>query len=240
MNDNITIAEAALKVLITLGKAASVDEIYSEILKQNLYQFNTPVPEHVLRTAIRRHTKGVERIDATEVLLFELVGDDMYNKVTNIEKEKKQSASGMKRIQRASDKDEITKSLMTDQVGVFKEIWRLLLFAAQIGYKNNSRKPLNAVDPGKGIDQSTFGNCPAWPGVLYLMALAESESSDSLSGTADAENTRIEVFQEYANGGLLLLKDFFSNRTVDLNGLLAFIDTQKEEFAGSPNLEILI
>ena len=146
----------------------------------------------------------------------------------------------MKRIQRASDKEEVIKSLMSEQVGVFKEIWKLLLFAAQIGVKNNKRLELKAADPGKGIDQTTFGNCPAWPGVLYLVTLAETQKSESLSGSADAEDERVSVFQEYANGGLAILQDFFAGRLIDLDGLLAFIETQREDSAGRPDLELTI
>lgn len=146
----------------------------------------------------------------------------------------------MKRIQRANDKEEIIKFLMGEQVGVFKEIWKLLLFAAQIGMRNNRREPLGAVDTGKGIDQSTFGNCPAWPGVLYLMTLVEYGKSECLSGTEEAEDNRAAIFQEYANGGLSILKEFFSNRSLDLDALLAFIDTQKVNSAGKPDLELTI
>ncbi len=146
----------------------------------------------------------------------------------------------MKRIQRASDKEEIIKSLMSDNVGIFKEIWKLLLFAAQIGMRNNASARLTATDAGKGIDQSTFGNCPAWPGVLYLMTLAETQNVTCLSGSSDAEDERISVFQEYANGGLAILQDFFSGRPIDLDGLLAFIETQREETAGRLDLELTI
>ncbi|MHB8090532.1 MAG: DNA phosphorothioation-associated protein 4 [Syntrophales bacterium] len=146
----------------------------------------------------------------------------------------------MKRIQRASDKEEIIKSLMSDNVGIFKEIWKLLLFAAQIGMRNNASAKLTATDAGKGIDQSTFGNCPAWPGVLYLMTLAETQNATCLSGSSDAEDERISVFQEYANGGLAILQDFFSGRPIDLDGLLALIETQREETAGRLDLELTI
>ena len=146
----------------------------------------------------------------------------------------------MKRIQRAIDKEEIIKSLMSDQVGIFKEIWKLLLFAAQVGFKNNHRISLVSTDPGKGIDQNTFGNCPAWPGVLYLMSLAETQKSSCLSGSTDAEDERVLIFQEYANGGLELLEDFFSGRAMDLDGLLAFIETQRDESIGRLDLELTI
>ena len=153
---------------------------------------------------------------------------------------KKKAGLGMKRIHRASDKEEVIKSLMAEQVGVFKEIWKLLLFAAQVGMRNGKRESLKIFDSGKGIDQSTFGNCPAWPGVLYLMSLVETENSCCLTGSSDAEDERITLFQEYANGGLSVLRDFFSGRTFDLDGLLAFIDTQREETAGQPDLELTI
>lgn len=240
-NSKVTIAEAAQLVLSDLGRAASIDEIYSEIVKRNLYTFNTPTPEHVLRTTIRRQTDCVDRVDSRDDILFELTGDEIYGLAGGTRtNSRKRAGVGMKRIQRASDKEEIIKELMSERVGVFKEIWKLLLFAAQIGVKNNNRLPLKAADPGKGIDQTTFGNCPAWPGVLYLITLAETQKSESLSGSQDAEDERVAVFQEYANGGLAILQDFFARRPIDLDGLLAFIETQREEIAGNLDLDILI
>ena len=241
MNTTDTIAEVAQKVLQALGRPASVDEIYTEILQKKLYEFNTPTPEHVLRTTIRRHTGNVERVDSSGEVLFEMISDDVYGLSTGSRTNaRKRTGSGMKRIQRANDKEEIIKSLMSDNVGVFKEIWKLLLFAAQVGMRNDKRLPLKAVDAGKGIDQSTFGNCPAWPGVLYLMTLAETQNSNCLSGTAEAEDDRVSVFQEYANGGLEILRDFFAGRPLDLDGLIAFIETQREESAGRLDLELTI
>lgn len=241
MNTTDTIAEVAQKVLQDLGRAASLDEIYADIVERKLYLFNTPNPEHVLQTAIHRQAEGSERMDASDDVLFKMVGDNVYalssDKRTTT---RKRTGSGMKRIQRANDKEEIIKSLMSENVGVFKEIWKLLLFAAQVGMRNDNRKELKAVDAGKGIDQSTFGNCPAWPGVLYLMTLAETKKSDCLSGTAEADDDRVAVFQEYANGGLEILRDFFAGRPLDLDGLIAFIETQREESAGRLDLDIMI
>src|SRR5689334_11111422 len=137
MSTKDTIVEVAQKVLRDLGRAASLDEIYAEIIQKKLYEFNTPTPEHVLRTTVRRHTGNVERVDSSEEVLFEMVSEDVYglNSGTRTTT-RKRAGSGMKRIQRANDKEEIIKSLMSDQVGVFKEIWKLLLFAAQVGMRN--------------------------------------------------------------------------------------------------------
>lgn len=59
MNETRTIAYVAHQVLRALGSPASIDEIYAEILRLQLYQYNKPTPEHVLRTTIRRHTGNV-------------------------------------------------------------------------------------------------------------------------------------------------------------------------------------
>jgi dnd system-associated protein 4 len=100
----------------------------------------------------------------------------------------------------------------------------LLLFSAQIGLKAKRREALRSVETGKGIDQATFGNSASWPGILYLMSLSETGDSGILASSPEGEDQRVQLFQEYANGGLTILKDFFSTRTLDLDGFLSFIE----------------
>jgi dnd system-associated protein 4 len=147
------------------------------------------------------------------------------------------TATGLRRVHRASDKEDIVKQLTTGETPLFREIWRLLMFAAQVGYKAGLKEPLAQVDAGKGIDQTTFSNSPAWPGMLYLLALASTERTDALVGTVEGEELRMTLFQEYANGGLSLLADFFARRPVDLDGMLAFIDSHRETGSKKPNLD---
>lgn len=219
-----TISDAAVQALESLGKPSPINEIFLKIEAEGLYVFNTPTPEHVLRTTIRRHTGNVERVDSSDPILFEMVDDEIYGLANMTSKsQKKAVVSGIKRIHRAVEKEELIRTLTSDQVGVFKEIWKLLLFAAQIGISNSRREPLKAIDSGKGIDQSTFGNCSSWPGIMYLMSLVETGKSEILSGTPEAEDGKITIFQEYANGGLSVMQDFFKDRTLDLDSLLAFI-----------------
>lgn len=157
--------------------------------------------------------------------------------------EKKTAAGvvvGVRRIYRATDKEEIIVALTGSKLGVFREIWRLLIFSAQVGIRNNKREPLVSTDSGKGIDQSTFGNCPAWPGILYLIGLVEADDATILAGSPDAEEQRITAFQEYANGGLALLEQFFRSRVVDLDGILAFVDSQMMKKDLKPDIDFTI
>jgi dnd system-associated protein 4 len=152
----------------------------------------------------------------------------------------KHLSGGVKRIQRAKDKEDIIQALLSDEVGIFKEIWRILLFAAQVGYKNRTRETLKSVDTGKGIDQGTFSNSPAWPGILYLMALADTEDSSCLSGSSEAEDERINMFQEYANSGLTIIKKFFSDKQINIGSFLEFIETQKMDNNSQINLDLTL
>lgn len=145
-----------------------------------------------------------------------------------------------RRIHRAKDKQEIIEALTSDSLSVFKEIWRLQLFAAHVGLTHGRRVPLAAVDSGKGIDQSTFGNCSAWPGILYLIAITEANSAEPLSSTQSAEDFRICAFEEYSNGGFEMLRDHFKARQIDLNGLLEFIETNIAEKVSAPSLDLAI
>jgi dnd system-associated protein 4 len=153
----------------------------------------------------------------------------------------KRYAVGMKRIHRATDKKRIIDTLTSDGTAVFREIWRLLLFSAALGFKNGKREPLTNVDSGDAIRQELFGNCPAWPGILYLIGLVETGGTDVLMATEEAEDQRIKAFEEYANGGLAILDEHFKSGNSNLDALLNFIQAQTAEIqTKNPNLQISI
>ena len=242
MTNTLLIRGAADTALRRLGRPATIPEIHAEIVRSRLVEFDTPTPEHVLRTTIRRHTGNVERVDSSALVLFSRVDDEVYAGVANesARVSRASSVTGIKRVHRSSDKEEIVRLMTGEQLGVFKEIWRLLMFAAQVGYHHKRRDPLKSIDAGKGIDQSTFGNSPAWPGILFLISLADAGDAAMLGGSPESEELRLAAFQEYANGGLAVLQDFFSSRPVNLEGLLDFIDTQRLAERPEPDLDLEI
>lgn len=244
-SESQTIVACAVDALRKLGRPATIDDIYDHIVTHGLYSFNTDVPKHVLRTSIRRHTHGADRVDAASVVLFEET-NEVYQLLASSTKRKSQI--GMKRIHRAKDKAEVIDALTTELEiqGVktpppFKEIWRLLMFCAALGFREGKREPLHSVDQGKGIDQSSFGNSPAWPGILYLMGLVETGGTQPLAATEDAEGFRIQLFEEYANAGLTILKEKCGHDEPDLRFIINFInDKMTRGVSGDPDLKIAI
>lgn len=219
--DNIS--ASAIKALKNLGKPSSISEIYSEIINNKYYVFNTQTPEHVLRTSIRRHTENIERVDLHDAVFFKVHEGEIYSLLEN-SKQRKGSImpSANRRIHRASDKENLIKRL-TSENDIFKEIWRLLIFASKVGWVNGKRSPLKSFDSGKGIDQTTFGNCAAWAGLVLLMSIAENNSEKYLSGDSLIDQERITIFEEFANGGLEIMGEYFSHKTANLDGILEFI-----------------
>lgn len=224
MNPPHTIADAAEIAIREIGHAATLEEIFQHIQRTDLYQFNTPTPEHVLYTTLQRHLDGGTRVDAREEIHFRIDTNKRYSLMTAVEVPAQGKSRGPKRIMRSSDKEEFIQEIMSERVGVFKEIWRLLLFAAQIGIKCERREALQSVESGKGIDQATFGNSASWPGILHLMSLFSNGDCTVLAGTSENEEARILLFQEFANGGLKIMQEFFATRLLDLDGIVAFME----------------
>lgn len=233
------IKDAAGAALEVIGRPATVDEIYEAIISKEFYTFNTDVPQHVLRTTLKRHSAGSDRIDASDEILFMEVEPELFSRITQKPESRKMRTPGTKRIHRAKDKEAIISELTSADLGVFKENWRLLIFAATLGHKSNRREPLISIDQGKGIDQATFGNCPAWPGILYLLALNETQSEEVMKSSEEAEDLRIKIFEEYANGGLSLLSEHFSKSDFEIASLVNLVaDSMEASAAPKPDLSI--
>lgn len=212
-----TIACAAWQVLSGERKPMEIDEILSAIVSRGLYKFNTPEPKTVLREQMRRHCKGLARNLGCDPVMFVQKADGRYE--ASMETSSAQRKAQGRRIQRATDKEETIKFLIQSPQSPFNEIWALMLFAAMLGYNENKREPLKAVDTGKGIDLRYFSNSPAWPGVLYLLALVVTNEAEALTGEPEREEARTVLFEEYANGGLAILHSSLESSGYNLDSI---------------------
>lgn len=87
-NDNSNIQETSLakrtiilaikEVMQSYGKPMTVQQVYDAIVDQNLYNFKTNQPIHVVRSQIRRHCFGLDFPSAVDVKHFEIRGRDKY------------------------------------------------------------------------------------------------------------------------------------------------------------------
>jgi dnd system-associated protein 4 len=113
------------------------------------------------------------------------------------------------RIRVAKDKAELVKSLIasTENNSPFQTYADIILFAAVLGAKNKQRRPLGEIskkEPGP-ISIEVF-LAHGYDPVMKLIAIAATENINVISpDRSDVEQQRIQIFEEYANGGLDLL-----------------------------------
>lgn len=87
---------------------------------------------------------------------------------------------------------------------LFPTIRELLCFAALLGYSEGRRIPLDRVAGLEDVSYQQFERGGA-EDLIYLIALAETKDPEILK---DGEESRCaEIFEEYANGGLQILRD---------------------------------
>ncbi len=218
-----TIAYVAWKFLRDEKKAMDLNDILAGILSRKLYTFNTTDPKSVLREQVRRHCAGLDKELAYNPVLFRTKGDGLYEATMN--NQPNHRITQTRRIQRATDKEETIKLLTQGAQAPFKEIWSLMLFAAMLGYKEGCREKMSAVDTGKGIDVRYFSNSPAWPGLVYLLSLVVTREAEALTGEQDKEEARLVIFEEYANGGLSVLRDKLESSGYSLDSLCQLVAT---------------
>jgi dnd system-associated protein 4 len=114
------------------------------------------------------------------------------------------------RIRIAKDKAELVKSLIltTDNHSPFQTYADIILFAAVLGVKQQKRIPLKDIshtEPGP-ISSEVFISRGYDP-VMKLIAIAETQNINIIApNQPEFEQQRLNILEEYANGGLEILQ----------------------------------
>ncbi len=113
------------------------------------------------------------------------------------------------KIRVARDKAELVKSLVAsaDNNSPFQTYADVMLFAATLGAKQHQRVVLGEIskkEPGP-ISSDVF-IARGYDAVMKLIAIAATENINIITpDRAEFEQQRIQIFEEYANGGLEIL-----------------------------------
>jgi dnd system-associated protein 4 len=118
---------------------------------------------------------------------------------------------GTPRIKVAKDKAELVRNLLDAKAttGPFQTYADVIAFAASLGARYQKRVPINEVsisEPAPISLEIFISRGYDW--LIQLLAIAETEDSKILSSyDSKAEEERVKIFEEYANGGLEKLRD---------------------------------
>lgn len=118
---------------------------------------------------------------------------------------------GVNRIRIAKDKADLIQALTAsrDTTGPFQTYADVVVFAAALGVQGKKRVSLGIISKKEPapISLDIFVS-RGYDLVLKLIAIAETKDAKIISPSdATAQEQRIRIFEEYANGGLEILRD---------------------------------
>lgn len=137
------------------------------------------------------------------------------------------------RVRRPTDKESVVQAIIDNEP--FATMASALLFAAAVGYAYERRVPF---DKSQELLWEPFANAGAGP-FVDMLAAAVSGDKEVLSSERDDE--RVQIFEEYANGGLEIIRDRLTARGgSSLDALLALaLEFEGQQEAGEVDLEEL-
>jgi dnd system-associated protein 4 len=114
------------------------------------------------------------------------------------------------RIKVAKDKAELVQKLLDTKgtTGAFPTYADVIAFAASLGAKYEKRIPLAEISKSEPapINLEVFIS-RGYDSLIKLIAVAATQEIDILARDSEAEEQRILIFEEYANGGLEKLQE---------------------------------
>jgi dnd system-associated protein 4 len=131
------------------------------------------------------------------------------------------------RVKIAKDKAELVKALKdgSDMNGPFQTYADVIAFAAALGFHQGKRLPFGEIsikDPDQ-VPQDQFKNKQ----IIDLIALNETRDPKILLDNDTCDRQRIEIFQEYANGGFEFLSQKLMGSVDYLDQILLLLNTEK-------------
>lgn len=112
------------------------------------------------------------------------------------------------RIKIAKDKADLVKALVTsnEKTAPFQTYVEVMIFAAALGAKHKKRVPLQEIAKDLSpLRQDYFAS--SFNLAINLFAITETKDINILNDDEIADDKRIYIFEEYANGGLEILQN---------------------------------
>ncbi len=127
------------------------------------------------------------------------------------------------RVRRPADFDEMLNELRDG--GVFPTFKDALVFAAGLGFRRGNRQPFKKSS--EPIDLDVFrGDFDRT--IMSILAIEEADDPKMIAPSN--ETARILCFEEYANGGLEIMKrEIWDGKQDWREGLLALVQREEEE-----------
>lgn len=134
------------------------------------------------------------------------------------------------RVQISEDKTELVKALRDaeGETGPFQTYAEVLAFAGMLGIRRSKRSPLGKFsrkDPDP-VPQDQFKHTGA---LISLIAAVSTEDLKILLPTEECDAIRVQIFQEYVNGGLEILQTELQGIVDYSEQILLLLKTERDQ-----------
>lgn len=135
------------------------------------------------------------------------------------------------KIRVAKDKAVLVQSLVNinEKTSPFQTYVEVMVFAAALGAKRKKRVSLGEIskrEPGP-IEQEYFAT-KGYDILIKLLAIAEIKNVNVLSlNSEEYDDDRVQIFEEYANGGLEILQEELRGAVDYTDRLLLFLSFER-------------
>ncbi len=135
------------------------------------------------------------------------------------------------RVKIAKDKAELVKSLRAeadDTTKPFQTYADVLVFAAALGAKRDRREPFSEFSK-KDPDPIPYEVFRKYDKVVKLLAVVATKNPRVLADSEESEESRIKIFEEYANAGLEIIDNEIKGSVDHLERILLFLSSERDE-----------
>lgn len=143
------------------------------------------------------------------------------------------------RIKIAQDKSNLVQSLVsssTNTQGIFSTYADLIAFSAAMGKKYQIRSPLETVAKEPSPISLDVFISRGYDLLIKLIAITEIKQAQIISAySVTAEEQRVKIFEEYANGGLSQLQEKLRGAVDYSDRILLLLNQEKLQKSNPPD-----
>ncbi len=121
-------------------------------------------------------------------------------------------------IRIAKDKADLVINLVDEATSPFEYYADVMVFAASLGYRRKRSIPLEGVAKKPEPIRPDIFSRRGYNTAINLLGISHTKNQNILGSDEESNSDKVRIFEEYANGGLEIIKD-------RLRGSIDYLDT---------------
>jgi dnd system-associated protein 4 len=130
-------------------------------------------------------------------------------------------------IRISKDKADLVVNLVEESTTPFETYADVMVFAASLGYSRNKLIPLTEITKKPEPIRPNIFTHRGYDTAINLLAMSYTKDRKILGSDEESNSEKIKIFEEYANGGLEIIKDRLRGSVDYLDPILLLIASER-------------